>query len=155
MQRLIWSDSIVDEARKTRDRVEVDLRGAGIVVELLVTGPASMSGVLTKGDVDLHLRVAGTSFNTVIDRLSEMYRPSSLPAWGATLAVFDIPATRSTGLAATPIGSEHDRRFTTAWRRLRGEPGLLEQYNALKLECFGTVSYEERKTGFFSAIADR
>ena len=154
MEQLIWSESIIGEARLARDRVERDLEKAHIAGEVLVTGPATMVGVLTKGDVDLHLRVAPDHFAGIIDRLSEIYRPTSLHAWAPTLAVFDIAATRPTGLAATPVGSEHDHRFTWAWQRLREDHDLLEQYNALKLEHFGTDSYEERKAAFFSQIAE-
>src|SRR5689334_15121439 len=112
MERLIWSESIIDEARWLRDRVELDLQKAHIAGEVSVTGPASMTGVLTKGDVDLHLRVAVGHFAGIVHRLGKIYRPTILHAWGPTLAVFDVSATRPTGLAATPIGSEHDHRFT-------------------------------------------
>ena len=155
MERLIWSESIIEEARSARAQVALDLRRAGVAGEVLVTGPASTPGVLTKGDLDLHLRVAAGQFAGVIDRLGEIYRPTSLHAWGPTLAVFDIPATRPTGLAATPIGSEHDLRFSSAWELLRADPDLLAQYNTMKLDHFGTDSYEERKAAFFSEIAER
>jgi uncharacterized protein len=154
IQGLIRSDSIMDQARSLRHRVELDLHGAGIGGELLVTGPASLAGVLTKGDVDLHLRVAPSRFSLVVDRLAGIYRPASVHSWGATLAVFDLPATVPAGLAVTPIDSEHDRRFTAAWRRLRDDPDLLAEYNALKLEHFGTPAYEDRKADFFATLAD-
>ena len=154
MERLIWSESIVEEALVIRDRVEADLQRVEVVGELVVTGPASMVGVLTKGDLDLHLRVPVGEFHSVVERLRDIYRPSALSAWGPSLAVFDIPATRPTGVAATPVGSEHDHRFTRVWRRLRAEPGLLARYNALKLDYFGTELYEERKSAFFTTVAD-
>lgn len=154
MDQLIWSDAILEVARSLRLRVAHDLRAAGIDAEVVVTGPASLPGVLTRGDVDLHCRVAAEEFASVVDRLRRLYRPTSPHSWGATLAVFDVPAERSTGLAATPVGSEHDRRFSLSWHRLREEPGLLAEYNALKIEHVGTETYEARKADFFTMISE-
>lgn len=113
-----------------------------------------MPGVRTRGDIDLHLRVEPDDFDEVVSRLNDLYNPASRHAWADTLAVFDVPAIRPTGLAVTPVGSPHDWRFTQSWHRLRADPVLLEEYNALKSRYAGTASYEEQKSAFFDrAIA--
>ena len=127
----------------------------GIDGEVLLTGGASVPGALTKGDVDLHLRVPPASFGSAVDRLRTEYPTASPSAWAGTLAVFDVPASRPTGLAVTPAGSEHDVRFSKAWQRLRTDPALLEEYNDLKRAAFGDASYEERKSAFFTRLAEQ
>lgn len=152
--RLVWSDTILDDARRLQQRVERELASARIAGDLSVTGPASWPRVLTKGDLDLHLRVSADHFEVSVGRLRAVYPATSLNAWADTLAVFEVPAVRPAGLAVTPLGSEHDRRFTSAWRRLRAEPDLLRAYNALKSRYFGTPQYEATKSAFFDEITD-
>jgi hypothetical protein len=154
MTSLVWSDTILDDASRTRDRVEADLQRAQIPGSVVLTGPASMPGVLTKGDIDLHLRVPPDQFEAVVRELRNLYLHASLHSWAATLAVFHVPAEIPTGLAVTPLDSPHDRRFTSTWNLLRDDPGLLAQYNILKSSSFGTARYEEQKSEFFSRIAD-
>jgi len=112
-----------------------------------------MPGVLTRGDTDLHLRVDVALFQTAVERLRAIYTPASLQSWAPTLAVFDVPSTRSTGLAVTPVASPHDQRFTLAWTRLRAEPDLLREYNTLKSQHYTSDVYEECKSAFFDRIA--
>jgi GrpB-like predicted nucleotidyltransferase (UPF0157 family) len=150
---LVLSDTILDEARATclwvrRRMAELDIDG-----EVVLTGGSSVPGALTRGDIDLHLRVPPESFDSAVDRLGTEYRAASLSAWAPSLAVFDVPASRPAGLAVTPAGSEHDLRFSRAWERLRTDPGLLEEYNDLKRTAIGDPSYEDRKSAFFTRLA--
>jgi hypothetical protein len=154
MASLLWSDAILEEAGAIRAEVERRLAGLGIPGRLELTGAASMPGVLTKGDVDLHLRVTGpATFAAVTERLGEMHRPASPEAWAETLAVFEVPGGRPIGLAVTPVDSEHDQRFRRCWSRLRRDPGLLSEYNAMKEAAYGGRSYEALKSAFFTRIA--
>jgi GrpB-like predicted nucleotidyltransferase (UPF0157 family) len=151
---LVRSDDLLDEAREARDEVEKSLVALGVPGELVLTGSASVPGALTKGDIDLHLRVAPDGFEAAVVRLRLAYPVGSPHSWAETLAVFDVPRSRATGLAVTPVGSEHDRRFTRAWEELRSRPELLLQYNALKLASTGAEDYEVRKSDFFTAISE-
>jgi GrpB protein len=152
MSDLLWSDTIAEDARLIYAAVELRLRELQVPGTLELTGAASLPGVLTKGDIDLHLRVPERAFAHVIDRLRAAYRPTNIEVWAPTLVVFDIPGSRPAGLAVTPVGSEHDRRFTAAWRCLAEDRALLEEYNELKRTAFGDPSYEDRKSAFFSRI---
>jgi uncharacterized protein len=153
MDGLIWSDTIVAEAATARDRVAAELARAGVPGVLTVTGPAGMPGVLTRGDIDLHLRVEPDDFADAVTRLVDLYAPASRHSWADTLAVFEVPATRATGLAVTPVGSPHDRRFTRSWQRLLTDPVLLAAYNDLKRRYAGAAAYEEQKSAFFDRVA--
>ena len=130
-----------------------DLAAARVPGELVLTGGLSVPGALTKGDVDLHLRVEPARFAAIVARLEGRYAIASPHAWAPTLAVFEVPATLPTGLAVTPVGSEHDDRFTSTWQALRENPDLLARYNALKATSVGTPSYERLKSDFFTALS--
>lgn len=150
---LVWSDELVDEARRTRDDVAAELSELGVPGELTITGATSVRGALTKGDIDLHLRVEPTTFPDAVAALARAYRVGSPHAWADTLAVFDLGRPHPAGLAVTPVDSPHDRRFRTVWDALRRHPGLLDEYNDLKRQAHDTATYEARKSEFFSAIA--
>ena len=146
---LVRSDDVLPEARRTRDDVAEELRALGIPGDLVLTGASSVPGALTKGDVDLHLRVEGAAFEEVVERLRGVYPVGSPHAWAATLAVFDVSTSRPAGLAVTPVGSVHDVRFTEAWQALRDHPEWLQAYNSLKAEAADPDAYEVRKAAFF------
>ena len=154
MADLVWSDELLEEARRTRDDVAATLERLGVPGELELTGASSLPGALTKGDVDLHLRVAPSEFEAAVAALGRVYQPGSQGAWARTLAVFDVgpPVLRPTGIAVTPVGSVHDHRFRTTWQVLRRDPRLLERYNALKRSAYGTGHYEEANSAFFTEV---
>jgi hypothetical protein len=107
-------------------------------------------GALTKGDVDLHLRVPAAEFGAVVGRLRAAYAVVHPEIWGPTLATFAVVADLPAGLAATPVGSEHDVRFTRTWERIAADPALVAAYNAVKLGP--AAGYEERKSAFFDRL---
>jgi len=152
MDELRWSDDLLDEAADTRAAVAVALEALGVKGELLLTGGTSLPGALTKGDIDLHLRVLPQHFEAVVARLRTVYSTASPQAWANTLAVFDIPGSRPTSVAVTPRGSEHDERFMRTWDALRRRPDLLAAYNELKAAA-GARDYERQKSEFFTRIS--
>ena len=150
----MWSDAITGDAHAIRAEFEHSLAGLGVPGRVELTGAASLPGVLTMGDIDLHLRVTELdAFPGVVELLGDHFRPASPAAWAATLAVFEVPGRRPTGLAVTPVDSEHDQRFRRCWTRLREEPLLLSEYNAMKRTSYGGPSYEGLKADFFNRIA--
>ncbi len=134
-----------------RRRLLAELPGA----ELLLTGSSSLPGMLTRGDVDLHLRVPGGEFDRAVRLLSTMYTAVHPEIWTAGFATFetlahDLPA----GIALTAIGDEHDARFLQTWARLATDPTLVAAYNELKLAHEGSdaATYREAKRRFFDAM---
>jgi GrpB-like predicted nucleotidyltransferase (UPF0157 family) len=151
---LVWSDTIADQARQIHQNVRDQLAAAAYPGDLVLTGAASIPGLLTKGDVDLHLRVPAGAFAAVVASLHDLYPPASLHSWAPTLAVFEVVGQPlPTGLAVTPANSEHDHRFTHAWQLLTTEPALRAQYNALK-QSATDPEYEEQKSAFFSNLTN-
>lgn len=140
-------------ARESRRLAELGVPG-----ELVLVGGCSVPGALTRGDVDLHLRVPPHAVRGVVVRLREVYPVVHPEIWCATLATFDVPpdapSDPHTGLAVTPHGSPHDLRFTRSWALLAADPALLAEYNAAKLagDGPGGPSYDDRKSAVFDRL---
>jgi len=121
------------------------LRAHGISGELVHVGGTSVPGALTRGDVDLHLRVPSTAFAATVSSVARVHAVTKPEIWCATLATFDVAAALPTGLAVTPVDSEHDLRFTRTWSLIAAHPALLTLYNDAKLQA-GSDDYETRKS---------
>ncbi len=123
--------------------------------DLVLVGGSSVAGALTKGDVDLHLRVAPEDFDRTVTVLRGVYQVVHPEIWQASLATFAVEAELPTGVAVTPAGSEHDLRFTRCWQLLAADPGLLSAHNAVKLRCEGLgAEYEREKSAFFDHLVE-
>lgn len=127
------------------------LLARGVPGELVWTGGSSVPGALTRGDVDLHLRVPPDEFPAAVALLREDHAVVHPEIWCDTLATFAVDAPLPAGLAVTPVGSEHDVRFTRTWELLRAHPGLLAAYNAMKTGG-DDASYEDRKSAFVDRL---
>ena len=124
--------------------------------ELVLVGGSSVPAALTKGDVDLHLRVPAAGFGPTVTALREIYAVVHPEIWQESLATFEVPdAPLPTGVAVTPVGSEHDTRFRLGWQLLAADPALVDAYNAMKLRHRDRPEeYEQRKSAFFDMLMD-
>jgi hypothetical protein len=121
--------------------------------ELVLVGGSSLPTALTKGDVDLHLRVPAADFGRTVAALRGVYPVVHPEIWQESLATFAVPAALPAGVAVTPAGSEHDVRFTRSWQLLAADPRLVEAYNAVKLRFWGRpAEYERHKSLFFDGL---
>ena len=124
--------------------------------EVLHTGATSVPAALTRGDLDIHVRVSSAEFSGARDALGGIYASYRTETWTGEFATFiALDASIATGIALTAIGGEHDHRFIIGWDRLACDRRLLEEYNALKLKYDDTAdadSYEAAKSTFFSAL---
>ncbi|WP_328470974.1 nuclear transport factor 2 family protein [Actinoplanes sp. NBC_00393] len=136
--------------RHERDRLTVLL---SCPYDLVLVGGSSLPGALTKGDVDLHLRIPPADFAAVVTTLRSVYQVVHPEIWQATLATFSVEAALPTGVAVTPAGSEHDVRFTRTWERMAADPALVQTYNDIKLRHLGDPDeYERQKSAFFDSL---
>jgi len=122
--------------------------------DLVLVGGSGIANALTKGDVDLHLRVRADDFAQTVTVLRRTHAAVHAEIWQSSLATFSIKAALPTGLAVTPAGSEHDLRFTRSWRLLTADPDLLNAYNTMKVQSQGrsTAEYGQRKSAFFDML---
>jgi alkanesulfonate monooxygenase SsuD/methylene tetrahydromethanopterin reductase-like flavin-dependent oxidoreductase (luciferase family)/GrpB-like predicted nucleotidyltransferase (UPF0157 family) len=128
------------------------LAEAGVHGELTLTGGSSIPDLLTKGDIDLHLRVTAAKFADAVAGLrgmSDRYQIVHPEIWTPWLAAFERVSGPPVGIAITVVGSEHDRRFVNSWERLGADPAARREYNALKRRA---PDYETEKSAFFDRI---
>jgi GrpB-like predicted nucleotidyltransferase (UPF0157 family) len=109
---------------------------------------------LTRGDIDLHLRVPPADFDRVVGALKAAFTVVHPEIWVTTLATFEVTDDPPVGLAVTPAGSEHDLRFTRSWQLLAADPALVQQYNNMKRSATA-AEYEARKSAFFDMLLAR
>ena len=109
---------------------------------------------LTKGDVDVNVRVDESSFPRVVDVLSARLAIAQPENWTSTFASFSadgypIPL----GVQVTVIGSPDD--FLLALRdRFRRDPELLRRYDEVKLAAAGagSAAYWQAKDEFLREL---
>ncbi len=153
--RLRPASDIYDQAqeilRAERARLLPVLRGA----ELLLTGAVSVPGTITKGDVDLHLRVPRDGFAAAVEELSRRYRIVHRDIWTDAFATFELADyALPTGIAVTAIGDAHDDLFIGTWQRIANDPAALAAYNAMKERSaeLDDAGYEAAKSAFFAEL---
>lgn len=148
------AEDFQDAAVAIRQRERARLRTLGLPGTLVLVGGTSVAGALTRGDVDLHLRVPRDAFPATVAALEAIYDIVRPDIWAPTLATFSVQAALPTGLAATPVGSVHDVRFTRTWQLLAADPALVAEYNAVKTLLDGPsgTHYEDRKSAFFDHV---
>lgn len=123
--------------------------------EFVLVGGSCALGALTKGDVDLHLRVPAGDFAPTAAALRGVYQVVHAEIWQLSLATFAVQAALPTGVAVTPVGSEHDLRFSRSWQLLVADPDLLNAYNVMKLRYRDdSGEYERHKSAFFDMLLD-
>jgi hypothetical protein len=152
---LLPAEDVRDQALGILRAQREALHAQGISGELQLVGGSSVLGGLTRGDVDLHLTVATDAFPGTVAELGRLLPAVKPEIWGPTLATFAVPAALPTGLAVTPVGSEHDLRFTRTWQLLSADPALLLEYNAMKAAHDEGPEYERQKAAFFDRLVEQ
>ena len=121
-------------------------------------GATAVPGVLTKGDLDLLVRVPAARFATAIPVLKERYEVHQPENWTSRFASFKAAAQGEIPVAVQLVAadSEEDRQLV-GWReRLIADRGLLDRYNAFKRAQVGAgaEAYAEAKAEFINRQAE-
>jgi GrpB-like predicted nucleotidyltransferase (UPF0157 family) len=126
------------EIRKAAQSAFVEHRGRVLRLlpdaEVEHVGSTAIPGALTKGDVDVLVRVTIHDFDDAVSQLRSMYAVHQPHNWTPTLASFadrdaDDPPV---GVQLVVAGSADDRLFGPFREALIRDPALLAAYNALK-----------------------
>jgi GrpB-like predicted nucleotidyltransferase (UPF0157 family)/predicted kinase len=120
-------------------------------------GATSMPDGVTKGDVDVNVRVSQRDFATVVDLLRQRYDIAQPDNWSPTYASFSDPAhDLPVGLQVTAVGSSDD--FLVDLRDLmRGDPQLRRDYDRVKsgAASLGPDGYWAAKNAFLEPIVSQ
>jgi GrpB-like predicted nucleotidyltransferase (UPF0157 family)/GNAT superfamily N-acetyltransferase len=144
------TESVLAELRR-------DLRVAAPGVEVEHIGGTSMPDGITKGDVDVNLRVDHDRFDHVVVALSTRFDIAQPQNWTGTFASFsDTRQGFPLGIQVTVIGSDDD--FLVELRdRLRADPELRHEYDEIKRMNAGAGrdAYWRAKNDFLRRVRNR
>jgi GrpB-like predicted nucleotidyltransferase (UPF0157 family) len=119
-------------------------------------GATSIPGSLTKGDVDLLVRVPKDDFGSAITALGGQYAVAQPDNWTETFASFaeerdgELPV----GVQLVIAGSAADTRFVSLRRLLRTRPDFVERSNDLKRRYEGgdPDAYSDAKQALYEEL---
>lgn len=117
-------------------------------------GSTSIPGLITKGDLDISVRVPEKDFAAVVARLKELYQINQPDNWTETYASFkDVIDGIDFGAQVSVMDSKDDY-FVKHRELLKGNPDLIKEYNQLKQEFDGKDmdEYRKAKGEFFKKI---
>lgn len=120
-------------------------------------GSTAVPGSITKGDIDLVVRVPKEKFAKSRERLQSIYEIHQPDNWSSTFASFkDDGKVLPLGIQLTIMQCEDDL-FVRFRDQLRSDPSLLTEYNAMKESCQNQSadSYLEKKGAFFEKWMNR
>jgi len=127
--------------------------------EIHHVGATAVPGALTKGDVDLALRVDRHEFLTSCVELGCLYLVHQPENWTATYASFSDPQAGDppVGVQLVVRESSDDLLFVALRDLLRSDPDLLAAYNDLKREHEGSPydDYTDAKERFWEPVLAR
>ena len=111
--------------------------------EIEHVGSTAIPGALTKGDLDLLVRVPAQQFAAAAATLGDLYAVHQADNWTPTYASFVDADARDppVGVQLAVAGSADDALFAPFRDALIADPVLLTQYNALKRSLDG-AEYE-------------
>lgn len=119
-------------------------------------GSTAVPGALTKGDVDVLVRVAAADFATAVKVLGDHYSVHQPHNWTSSLASFKDPTAHEppVGIQLVIAGSAEDAFFGPFRDALIREPALLAEYNQLKRSLDGADydGYTEAKGEFVERV---
>jgi GrpB-like predicted nucleotidyltransferase (UPF0157 family) len=119
-------------------------------------GSTAISGALTKGDLDILVRVARAQFPKADSALAAHYRRNRTSWRNKSFSSFkDDEADPPLGIQLTVRGGATDI-FTQFRDALVKNPLLVAAYNQLKLECEGhyMTHYRQKKTRFIEKVIE-
>lgn len=133
-----------------RERIQTLLPGA----DIQHVGSTAIADSVTKGDLDLQVRVSAELFLVAVDRLSATYSKNEGSDWTSDFAAFKDDATDPPlGVQLCIMGSESDF-FWKIRDVLLANEGLRHEYDALKNSFQGRAmaEYREAKRHFMEKV---
>lgn len=117
-------------------------------------GSTAIPGSLTKGDIDIQIRISQSQFAKAKKILSEHFEIDiNNPATKNYAGFVDIKSKNPLNIQLTTINSEFDD-FYKIRDILTKDKRLLKEYNAIKAKCYNksTDVYREKKERFYNRI---
>lgn len=121
-----------------------------IVIEHV--GSTVIPGTLTKGDVDINIRIKSEEFDRAVETLKNLYEINQPENWSTEFASFKDDS-RNLGVQVTILGSSEDY-FVAQREYLKEHPEAVAELNGLKEKFEGKSmdEYREAKGEFFERL---
>lgn len=121
-------------------------------------GSTAIPGSITKGDLDILVRVGGRDFEKAVEALKTLYEINQIENWSKTFASFkdDKSFALPFGVQLKVKGSDYDD-FNKLRDLLINNVELLKEYNQMKLQFEGKDmdEYRKAKSDFFDKLRER
>mgnify|MGYP001614103237 CR=1 FL=1 len=116
-------------------------------------GSTAIPNAMTKGDLDLQVRVEKDDFQEAVEKLKKLFEINQPDNWTENYASFKDDK-RDIGVQLTVKGSYDDRQFQGQQQLLSNNPKVLEQYNKMKLSFEGKdiKDYRAARAKFFEEL---
>lgn len=141
------SQEFAEKVKKLFGRIRSELLDKFPNADIQDMGSTSVPGLLTKGDLDINMRVDKEDFAAAVEYLKTKYHPHQLGNWSDGFASFsdgegnnELPL----GIQVTVKGHEEDK-FLRQRDLLASRPDLIAKYNKLKQEYNGREMDEYRQ----------
>jgi GrpB-like predicted nucleotidyltransferase (UPF0157 family) len=154
---LLAVEGLADDVASVVSDVRSELRVLAPEADIEHVGATSMPDGVTKGDVDVNLRMHPDRFDDVIAALSTQFAVAQPQNWTATFASFS--GTRRglpLGIQVTVAGSDDDS-LVELRDLMRNDPSLRRQYDAIKRASApaGRNAYWHAKDDFLRRARNR
>mgnify|MGYP001615344853 FL=1 len=148
-------EDIYGQAKRIYQEHEEKILKALPFVDIQHIGSTAIPNSVTKGDLDINVRISREHLDYAIEELKKFYEINQPENWTSTFASFkndnnfDLPV----GVQLTVIDSEYDD-FTKLRDILLKDKKLLEEYNQMKLKYEGKDmdDYRKEKSEFFEKL---
>jgi GrpB-like predicted nucleotidyltransferase (UPF0157 family) len=148
-------EDLLPEVNRVVSRLSDRLRSLVPDAEFHHIGATAIAGALTKGDVDVLLRVSAQRFQATVDVLSAHFAIKQPSNWTAEFASFGDDAGYQLPVGIQVKVKDSDSDFLLYLRDyFRSRPAALREYNQLKVAHAneGREGYWRAKDGFLAGI---
>ena len=145
-------EDIIEKINKLFQLEKQRLQELFPTVDIQHIGSTAVPGSISKGDLDINIRVTSEQFNIVIAQLKSIYVINQPDNWSEFFASFKDDA-RNLGIQVTIVGSKEDY-FVTQRDYLKNHPEVVKELNILKakFEGKGMDEYRKEKGKFFEKL---
>lgn len=151
------TEEFLEKANKVFDEQKNKLKKLLPKADIQHIGSTAIPGSVTKGDLDINIRVSEEDFNKAVEVLKKLYDINQPENWHDNFASFkdDTNLGIDFGAQLVVIGSKYDD-FTKLRDLLIKNPKLVEEYNQMKQKYQGKSmdEYRKEKADFFQKLRE-